>query len=201
MLLSFGISARTEAPPQMCTGPGSTHSTPGRERKAVALRQLEDDGCNGNLAGDELAVLELLQEKATLERLQALTKHTRVTVAHVDALKAGVEAWGTEGQGGQTEAENEDLKNVKLNIQLREVFASRFINMFADYDAFVIQSAPDLESWLTNREQMHNFDKVTKSSTLFFFFVPVSLSKEKFLSKTHCSHGVQSENRLTGNGH
>lgn len=200
MLLSFGISARTGAPPQVCTRPGSTHSTPGRERKAVALRQLEDDGCNGNLAGDELAVLELLQGKSTLEKLQTLTKPTRVAVAHVNALKAGVEAWDTEGQGDQTEAENEDLKNVKLNIQLREVFASRFINMFADYDAFVIQSSPDLESWLTNREQMHNFDKVTKIKHTFIFS-SVSLSKEKFLSKTHCSHGVQSENRLTGNGH
>ncbi|XP_070709661.1 DENN domain-containing protein 5B [Pempheris klunzingeri] len=161
VLLSFGISANTGAPPRTRASPGSTPSTPGRERKNVVLRQLEDDGCNGNLAGEELAVLELLQGNATLERLQALTRRTGVTVARVDALRAAVKAQGSEGQGGQTAAEEEELRNAKLNVQLREVFASRFTTMFADYEAFVIQSAPDLESWLTNREQMHNFDKAS----------------------------------------
>ncbi|KAK1906432.1 DENN domain containing protein 5B [Dissostichus eleginoides] len=165
VLLSYGISANTGAPPRTRTSPGSapgsTPSTPGRERKTVALRQLEDDGRNGNLAGEELAVLELLQGNATLERLQALTKRTGVTVARVDALRAGVKAQLTEGQGGRTAAEEEELRNAKLNVQLREVCASRFTTMFADYEAFVIQSAPDLESWLTNREQMHNFDKAS----------------------------------------
>ncbi|XP_010795034.1 DENN domain-containing protein 5B-like [Notothenia coriiceps] len=165
VLLSYGISANTGAPPRTRTSPGSapgsTPSTPGRERKTVALRQLEDDGRNGNLAGEELAVLELLQGNATLERLQALTKRTGVTVARVDALRAGVKAQLTEGHGGRTAAEEEELRNAKLNVQLREVCASRFTTMFADYEAFVIQSAPDLESWLTNREQMHNFDKAS----------------------------------------
>ncbi|XP_067346046.1 DENN domain-containing protein 5B-like isoform X3 [Channa argus] len=157
VLLDFGISANAGAPPRTC----STSSTPSREHKTVALWQLEDDGRNGNLAGEELSVLELLQGNATLERLQALTKRTGVTVAHVDALRAAVKAQGTEGQGGRTATEKEELRNAKLNVQLREVFASRFTTMFADYEAFVIQSAPDLESWLTNREQMHNFDKAS----------------------------------------
>ncbi|KAM3587725.1 uncharacterized protein V6R79_012828 [Siganus canaliculatus] len=165
VLLSFGISAIAGAPPRTRSSPGSTPSstpsTPGRERKTVALRQLEDDGRNGNLAGEELAVLELLQGNATLERLQALTKRTGVTVARVDALRAGVKGQSTEGQAGRTAAEEEELKNAKLSVQLREVFASRFTTMFADYEAFVIQSCPDLESWLTNREQMHNFDKAS----------------------------------------
>ncbi|XP_034382199.1 DENN domain-containing protein 5B isoform X1 [Cyclopterus lumpus] len=161
VLLSYGISANMGAPPRTRTNPGSTPSTPARERKTAALRQLEDDGRNGNLAGEELAVLELLQGNATLERLQALTKRTGVTVARVDALRAGVRAQASEGQGGRTAADEEELRNAKLNVQLREVFASRFTTMFADYEAFVIQSAPDLESWLTNREQMHNFDKAS----------------------------------------
>ena len=161
VLLRFGISPNTGAPPRTRACPGSTPSTPGREHKTVALRQLEDDGRNGNLAGEELAVLELLQENATLERLHELTKRTGVTVAHVETLRGKVKAQSAECQGGLTAAEEDELKNAKLNIQLREVFASRFTTMFADYEAFVIQSAPDLESWLTNREQMHNSDKVT----------------------------------------
>ncbi|CAJ1055757.1 DENN domain-containing protein 5B isoform X3 [Xyrichtys novacula] len=164
VLLSFGVSANTGVPPRIRTpgsAPGSAPSTPGRERRTAALRQLEDDGRNGNLAGEELAVLELLQGNATLERLQALTKRTGVTVARVDALRAGVKGQSTEGQGGRTAAEEEELRNAKLNVQLREVFASRFTAMFADYESFVIQSAPNLEAWLTNREQMHNFDKAS----------------------------------------
>uniref|UniRef100_A0A8C8C806 DENN domain-containing protein 5B n=1 Tax=Oncorhynchus tshawytscha TaxID=74940 RepID=A0A8C8C806_ONCTS len=121
-----------------------------------ALRELEDDGRNGNLGGEQLAVLELLQGNATLERLQALAKRTGV---RVEALR-GVGGEG-EAQGGRTAVDEEELRNAKLNVQLREVFASRFTMMFADYEAFVIQSAPDLESWLTNREQMHNFDKAS----------------------------------------
>uniref|UniRef100_A0A8C7UF85 DENN/MADD domain containing 5B n=1 Tax=Oncorhynchus mykiss TaxID=8022 RepID=A0A8C7UF85_ONCMY len=134
VLLRYGISPVGGAPPTF----------------------LEDDGRNGNLGGEQLAVLELLQGNATLERLQALAKRTGV---RVEALR-GVGGEG-EGQGGRTAIEEEELRNAKLNVQLREVFASRFTTMFADYEAFVIQSAPDLESWLTNREQMHNFDKAS----------------------------------------
>ncbi|KAM4614732.1 DENN domain-containing protein 5B isoform 1-T1 [Polymixia lowei] len=167
VLLRFGLSPNGGVPPRTLTltgapaNPGSGPSTPGRQRKAAALRELEDDGRNGNLAGEELAVLELLQGNATLERLQALAKRTGVTVARVDALRAGVKGQAPEGHGGRTASEEEELRNAKLNVQLREVFASRFTTMFADYEAFVIQSAPDLESWLTNREQMHNFDKAS----------------------------------------
>uniref|UniRef100_A0A8C8LMS2 DENN domain-containing protein 5B n=1 Tax=Oncorhynchus tshawytscha TaxID=74940 RepID=A0A8C8LMS2_ONCTS len=134
VLLRYGISPVGGAPPT----------------------SLEDDGRNGNLGGEQLAVLELLQGNTTLERLQALAKRTGV---RVEALR-GVGGEG-EGQGGRTAVEEEELRNAKLNVQLREVFASRFTTMFADYEAFVIQSAPDLESWLTNREQMHNFDKAS----------------------------------------
>ncbi|XP_040031405.2 DENN domain-containing protein 5B isoform X7 [Gasterosteus aculeatus] len=161
VLLSFNVSANTGAPPRTRTSPGSAPCTPARERRPVALRQLEDDGRNGNLAGEDLALLQLLQGNPTLERLQALTKRTGVTVARVDALRAGVRAQGSQGPAARTAAEEEELRNAKLNVQLREVFASRFTTMFADYEAFVIQSAPDLESWLTNREQMHNFDKAS----------------------------------------
>ncbi|KAM9824396.1 DENN domain-containing protein 5B [Neosynchiropus ocellatus] len=161
VLLSFGIFANNGAPPRTRSNPNSTPSTPGRERKISTIRQLEDDGRNGNLVGEDLAVLQLLQGNATLERLQALTKRTGVTVSRVDALRAGIKTQESEGQAGRTLADDEELKNAKLNVQLREVFASRFTAMFADYEAFVIQSAPDLESWLTNREQMHNFDKAS----------------------------------------
>lgn len=69
--------------------------------------------------------------------------------------------------GGKTlgrafEEEEEELKAAKMNVQLREVFAGRFTSMFGRYEEFVIHSAPDLESWLGNREGTSNFDKVMK---------------------------------------
>ncbi|KAJ8245606.1 hypothetical protein GJAV_G00272550 [Gymnothorax javanicus] len=127
---------------------GHAHQAqPPTQPKGRTLAELVDDGRNGNLGGEGLAVLE---------RLQALAKRTGVTVAAVETV-----AMETLGQGVRSAEEEEELWNAKLNVQLREVFAGRFTAMFADYEAFVIQSAPDMEAWLTNREQMHNFDKAS----------------------------------------
>ncbi|XP_056091707.1 DENN domain-containing protein 5B isoform X2 [Rhinichthys klamathensis goyatoka] len=160
VLLSFGLS-----PAGGNTSPGPAISTQSstleKELKSTSLRELVDDKRNGNLGGEALDMLELLQGNPTLERLQALAKRTGVKVARLEALAAGQKAVGDEGVGGRSPVEEEELRNAKLNVQLREVFAARFATMFADYESFVIQNSPDLESWLTNREQMHNFDKAS----------------------------------------
>ncbi|XP_060694898.1 DENN domain-containing protein 5A isoform X3 [Hemiscyllium ocellatum] len=57
--------------------------------------------------------------------------------------------------------DKEELKIHQLNIQIREIFANRFTQMFADYEVFVIQPNQDKESWFSNREQMQNFDKAS----------------------------------------
>uniref|UniRef100_A0A672N434 DENN domain-containing protein 5B n=1 Tax=Sinocyclocheilus grahami TaxID=75366 RepID=A0A672N434_SINGR len=155
VLLSFGLSpegGNTSPEPAV----SMQTSTLEKELKSTSLSELVDDRRNGNLGGEALDVLELLQGNPTLERLQALAKRTGVKVARLEALAAG-----KEGVGGRSPAEEEELRNAKLNVQLREVFAARFATMFADYESFVIQNSPDLESWLTNREQMHNFDKAS----------------------------------------
>lgn len=159
LLLSYGLPLDgdvSSSPP----GPAQMRGT-GTE----ALRNLVDDGRNGNLPLD---VADLLQGNPTLERLQALAKRTGVKVARLEELVAGQKSLGEENTGvARTGIEEEELRNAKLNVQLREVFAARFVAMFADYEAFVIQNSPDLESWLSNREQMHNFDKVTKEHTKY----------------------------------
>ena len=60
----------------------------------------------------------------------------------------------------KVQCDEEELKMHQLNIQVREVFANRFTQMFADYEVFVIQPSQDKESWFSNRDQMQNFDKV-----------------------------------------
>ncbi|XP_047675116.1 DENN domain-containing protein 5B isoform X3 [Tachysurus fulvidraco] len=153
LLLSYGLSLEggASSPPPAST---QTHVT-GPE----ALRDLVDDGRNGNLPSD---VADMLQGNPTLERLQALAKRTGVKVARLEELAARQKPLVEENTAVlRTGIEQEELRNAKLNVQLREVFAARFVAMFADYEAFVIQNSPDLESWLSNREQMHNFDKAS----------------------------------------
>ncbi|MCI4382123.1 hypothetical protein PGIGA_G00260110 [Pangasianodon gigas] len=153
LLLSYGLPLEGGA-----SSPPPT-STQTRVTGTEALRDLVDDGKNGNLPLD---VVDLLQGNPTLERLQALAKRTGVKVARLEELVAGQKGLGEENTGVlKTGIEEEELRNAKLSVQLREVFAARFVAMFADYEAFVIQNSPDLESWLSNREQMHNFDKAS----------------------------------------
>lgn len=70
---------------------------------------------------------------------------------------------GEKGDGGQEwrpQCDTTELREQQLSVQLREVFAQRFTHMFAEYEAFVIQTAHDLDTWLSSREHMQNFDKV-----------------------------------------
>ena len=66
----------------------------------------------------------------------------------------------------RVQCDQEELLMHQINIQVREVFANRFTQMFADYEVFVIQPSQDKESWFTNRDQMQNFDKVSSSPLL-----------------------------------
>ncbi|XP_071771497.1 DENN domain-containing protein 5B-like isoform X1 [Centroberyx gerrardi] len=133
VLLRFGL------PPQggVTTKPAAATSPC---LSSLVLEDLMEDRRNGNLGGEELAVLE---------RLQALARRC---------------GGGKPSDGGKTlgrvfEEEEEELKSAKMNVQLREVFAGRFATMFGKYEEFVIHSAPDLDSWLSNREGTFSFDK------------------------------------------
>uniref|UniRef100_A0AAY5K1I3 DENN domain containing 5B n=1 Tax=Esox lucius TaxID=8010 RepID=A0AAY5K1I3_ESOLU len=110
---------------------------------SLVLEDLMEDRRNGNLGREQLAVLE---------RLQALARRCGGTA-------------GGKTLGRAFEEEEEELKEAKMNVQLREVFAGRFATLFGRYEEFVIHSAPDLESWLSNREGVSNFDKGSFLST------------------------------------
>uniref|UniRef100_A0A672JBI2 DENN/MADD domain containing 5A n=1 Tax=Salarias fasciatus TaxID=181472 RepID=A0A672JBI2_SALFA len=134
VLMSFGVSPE-----------GNIHSTD-RQTKLRGFRSVDmvSDKRNGNLSSPLNSYL--LRENETIARLQALVKRTGVTNAAPDA---------------QVQCDEEELKMHQLNIHVREVFANRFTQMFADYEVFVIQPSQDKESWFTNRDQMQNFDKAS----------------------------------------
>ncbi|XP_072292145.1 DENN domain-containing protein 5B-like [Eucyclogobius newberryi] len=132
ILQRFGLS------PQGGVLTKPTLNSPSPRLSSLVLEDLMEDRRNGNLGGDELAVLE---------KLQALAKQCE---------------GGSMADGAKTlvlEEEDDELKAAKLNIQIREVFAGRFAAMFGKYDQFVINSSFDLDSWLSNREGSCNFDK------------------------------------------
>ncbi|XP_066175854.1 DENN domain-containing protein 5B isoform X2 [Sylvia atricapilla] len=146
VLLQFGI------PPE-----GNLHcSDSATKLKNLVLSDLVNDKRNGNIPSNALNMYELLKGNETIARLQALAKRTGVTME-----KMTITSPLTEEKERKLSCEELELRDYKLNVQLREVFANRFTQMFADYEAFVIQAAPDMESWLTNREQMQNFDKAS----------------------------------------
>lgn len=158
VLLQFGI------PPE-----GNLHcSDSATKLKNLVLSDLVNDKKNGNIPSNALNMYELLKGNETIARLQALAKRTGVTMEKMTITAPLAE----KEKDGKLPCEEVELRDYKLNVQLREVFANRFTQMFADYEAFVIQAAPDMESWLTNREQMQNFDKV-KIAVYSFFHLKV----------------------------
>lgn len=141
VLLRFGLSPRSGGPRS------KTDSAASPQLTSLVLEDLMEDRRNGNLGGEELAVLE---------RLQAL------------ALRCGGRNVSDEGKTLKRalEEEEEELKAARLNVQLREVFAGRFAAMFNRYEEFIVHGALDLDSWLSNREGTSSFDKVHKTMTL-----------------------------------
>uniref|UniRef100_A0A7N8WU79 DENN/MADD domain containing 5A n=1 Tax=Mastacembelus armatus TaxID=205130 RepID=A0A7N8WU79_9TELE len=140
VLMSFGVAPE-----------GNIHSSDS-QAKYCAFRSVDmvSDKRNGNLASPLNSFL--LRENETIARLQALVKRTGVN-ADTDRCSCNKDV--------RFQCDEEELKMHQLNIQVREVFANRFTQMFADYEVFVIQPSQDKESWFTNRDQMQNFDKAS----------------------------------------
>ncbi|XP_072340394.1 DENN domain-containing protein 5B isoform X2 [Scyliorhinus torazame] len=148
VLLHFGI------PPE-----GNLHcSESATKLKNLVLDDLVNDKKNGNLTANTINMYELLKGNETLARLQALAKRTGVAVEKMEIAPPPAAA---KEKDTKCKCSEEELRDYKLTVQLREVFANRFTQMFADYEAFVIQPTQDMDSWLTNREQMQNFDKAS----------------------------------------
>ncbi|XP_061877157.1 DENN domain-containing protein 5A-like isoform X1 [Entelurus aequoreus] len=143
VLMSFGVTLE-----------GNLDSDFQVEHRGLRSVDVVSDKRNGNLASPLNSYL--LRENKTIARLQALVKRTGVSLEKLEVR---------EDAGGKKESrfhcDEEELKMHQFNIHVREVFANRFTQMFADYEVFVIQPSQDKESWFTNRDQMQNFDKAS----------------------------------------
>uniref|UniRef100_A0A8C7TX34 DENN/MADD domain containing 5A n=1 Tax=Oncorhynchus mykiss TaxID=8022 RepID=A0A8C7TX34_ONCMY len=144
VLLAFGVSP--EGNP--------LHSQGQAKHWGFRSTDMVTDRRNGNLASSPLNSY-LLRENETIARLQALVKRTGVS------LEKQYGSASLSNKDLKVQCDEEELKMHQLNIQVREVFANRFTQMFADYEVFVIQPSQDKESWFSNRDQMQNFDKAS----------------------------------------
>ncbi|KAM8968823.1 LOW QUALITY PROTEIN: DENN domain-containing protein 5A [Sarcophilus harrisii] len=146
ILMAFGI------PPE-----GNLHCSESASKlKSLRACDIASDKRNGNIASSPLHTYGLLKENETIARLQALVQRTGVSLEKLDMREES-----SSNKDLKVQCEEEELRVYQLNIQIREVFANRFTQMFADYEVFVIQPSQDKESWFTNREQMQNFDKAS----------------------------------------
>ncbi|XP_048401713.1 DENN domain-containing protein 5A isoform X2 [Stegostoma tigrinum] len=146
VLMAFGI------PPE-----GNLHCSESASKlKNFKGSDVVCDKKNGNVAESALSTYELRKENETIAKLQALVKRTGVSLAKLEVRE---EAGSNKDL--KIHCDKEELKIHQLNIQIREIFANRFTQMFADYEVFVIQPTQDKESWFSNREQMQNFDKAS----------------------------------------
>uniref|UniRef100_A0A8C5BNJ0 DENN domain containing 5A n=1 Tax=Gadus morhua TaxID=8049 RepID=A0A8C5BNJ0_GADMO len=119
------------------------------------------DNRNANLASSPLNSY-LLRENETIARLQALVKRTGLSLEKtLNNLSLDLPSHLNINKDSRVQCDREELLMHQINIQVREVFANRFTQMFADYEVFVIQPSQDKESWFTNRDQMQNFDKAS----------------------------------------
>ncbi|XP_032804974.1 DENN domain-containing protein 5B-like isoform X2 [Petromyzon marinus] len=122
-----------------------------------------EDRRNGNVVPNPRGMEELLKGNETLARVQAIAKRTGLNFDISYSLKRQGSENRLEGRGEGFDGSeaNQELLDQKLNIHVREVFANQFTQLFADYEAFVIQPTQDMEAWITSRENMQNFDKAS----------------------------------------
>lgn len=114
-----------------------------------------------------LEKMEILQQSEAWSKISAIAKKTGVwskdfgTFDSDVSPKIAIEEASKEKFTDSNNMPSRELEELKFNNSIREIFLNRFVNMFCWYEEFVIVSGHDLESWITNRETMQNFDKAS----------------------------------------
>ncbi|XP_050595545.1 DENN domain-containing protein 5B isoform X2 [Bombus affinis] len=90
----------------------------------------------------------------TLQRIVDIAKRTGVNVEDIDSVEDNVKE--------QILSPQEEYQEMLMfNNAIREIFLNRFVQIFSNYEHFVIQPSQDKDEWLNNRDSMHVFDKAT----------------------------------------
>ncbi|XP_052808274.1 DENN domain-containing protein 5B-like isoform X7 [Mya arenaria] len=120
-----------------------------------------------NYSSPGLEKMEILQQSEAWSKISAIAKKTGVwnkdfgTYEMEVSPKLAKEEEAKEKFTDSSKMPARELEELKFNNAIREIFLNRFVNMFCWYEEFVILNSQDLDSWLTNRESMQNFDKAS----------------------------------------
>lgn len=104
---------------------------------------------------------EILQQSEAFAKISALAKKTGVW--------SSMEEFSDNTNKTEKEIDTKDpammsqrdIDELRFNNTVREIFLNHFLHLFRSYETFVIQPSQDMESWLSNRESMQNFDKAS----------------------------------------
>lgn len=146
-----------------------------RSRESTLERKLKQgkgsyDNDSGMSSNDESASgpvipnkMEILQQSEALAKIAAIARKTGVISSLEDlhdVINDNRKKKREKKIIEEVDSEDGHLKELKFSNAVRETFLNRFLHIFNSYEAFVIQpQSQDMESWLSNREMMQNFDR------------------------------------------
>ncbi|XP_078329219.1 DENN domain-containing protein 5A-like isoform X4 [Crassostrea virginica] len=102
--------------------------------------------------------MELLRQSEAFAKISAIAKKTGVWTSIEEFSDKSEKERELEVKDPSSMGQRQ-IDHLKFNNMIREIFLNHFLHLFSSYETFVIQPTQDMESWLTNRETMQNFDK------------------------------------------
>ncbi|KAK3603529.1 hypothetical protein CHS0354_027948 [Potamilus streckersoni] len=137
----------------------SNNSTP--KKKSSVSKIGSESSVSKTETWAQLEKMEILQQSEAWAKISALAKKTGVWSSLDDfsehSPKIMKDAEIKDKDSSCMPQRNVD--ELKFNCAIRETFFNRFVHMFCSYEEFIIQPTQDMESWLSSRESMQNFDK------------------------------------------
>ncbi|XP_013061457.1 DENN domain-containing protein 5A-like isoform X2 [Biomphalaria glabrata] len=141
-------------------------TTPRREtgyKSSSGLRPDDTSNTNTGSWPNSPKRKEILQNSEAWKKISSIAKKTGVWDSIEDIVLEDSapgdndrEKDSIDGGSGMPSCE---VNTLKFNNAVREIVLNCFVHMFSSYENFVINPSQDLESWLSNRETIHNFDK------------------------------------------
>nr|XP_034334337.1 DENN domain-containing protein 5A isoform X4 [Crassostrea gigas] len=102
--------------------------------------------------------MEILNQSEAFAKISAIAKKTGVWTSIEEFSDKSEKEKDLEIRDSSSMGQRQ-IDHLKFNNMIREIFLNHFLHLFSSYETFVIQPTQDMESWLTNREIMQNFDK------------------------------------------
>lgn len=106
--------------------------------------------------------LDFLTNNEVVSKVAAIAKRTGV-IQSISDINVGPRE--NETTSPENKSNKEYVDDIVFNCAIRETLLSHLVSLLRHYERFVIHPKErNLEAWFTNREHMHNYDKVRQKS-------------------------------------